>query len=99
MKSTPVPRQEATAELVQSFEAHQQQPALFSPAELPPRLWTIDEVAEFLQMSRDWVRDHATRRRPRIPCIRLGGHRAVLRFRPQDVRQFVNENLSQEAPK
>ena len=69
------------------------QPALFSPAELPPRLWTLDEVAEFLQMSKDWVRDHATRRQPRIPCVRLGGRRAVLRFRPQDVKQFVNENF------
>jgi hypothetical protein len=69
------------------------QPGLFSPAELPPRLWTLDEVAKFLQMSRGWVRDHSTRRQPRIPCMRLGGRRAVLRFRPQDVKQFVNENL------
>ena len=86
--------QESTAQLVRGFEeVHQAQPTLFSPAELPPRLWTLDEVAEFLQMSRDWVRDHATRRQPRIPSIRLGGRRAVLRFRPQDVIQFVNENL------
>jgi len=91
---------ETTTQLIQSFEAHtreaQPQPTLFSPAELPPRLWTLNEVAEFLQMSKDWVRDHATRRLPRIPSIRLGGRRAVLRFRPEDVRQFVNENLSQE---
>jgi hypothetical protein len=86
-------QEEPTADLVRSFEAHQPQPSLFSPAELPPRLWTLDEVAEFLQMSPGWVRDHATRRQPRIPSIRLGGHRAVLRFRPQDVQQFVNENL------
>jgi predicted DNA-binding transcriptional regulator AlpA len=89
------PMHEATAELLQNFEALQAQPSLFSPAELPPRLWTLDEVAEFLQMSKDWVRDHATRRQPRIPSIRLGGRRAVLRFRPQDVRQFVNEHLSE----
>jgi hypothetical protein len=87
--------QEATAELVHSFEAHQKQPALFSPAELPPRLWTLDEVSEFLQMSKDWVRDHATRRQPRIPSVRFGGHRKVLRFRPQDVQQFVDDNLRQ----
>jgi hypothetical protein len=86
-------QEEPRADLVQSFEEHQAQPTLFSPAELPPRLWTLDEVAEFLQMSKDWVRDHATRRQPRIPSIRLGGRRAVLRFRPQDVRQFVNEHL------
>jgi hypothetical protein len=93
-KQSPV--QEAmTEQLVKDFEAHQPQPqpSLFSPAELPPRLWTVDEVAEFLQMSPAWVRDHATRREPRIPSIRLGGHRAVLRFRPQDVQQFVNERF------
>ena len=94
---------EPTARLIENFEARAReaapQPTLFSPAELPPRLWTLEEVAEFLQMSADWVRDHATRRQPRIPSIRLGGRRAKLRFRPQDVRQFVNEHLSQEESK
>ena len=94
-----VMREESTADLVRGFEAQRPQPTLFSPAELPPRLWTLDEVAEFLQMSKDWVRDHATRRQPRIPSIRLGGRRAVLRFRPQDVRQFVNEHLRTGASK
>ena len=93
-----LPTPEGTAELIQRFGAanvkeQPRQPPLFSPAELPPRLWTLDEVAEFLQMSPAWVRDHATRRQPRIPCIRLGGHRKVLRFRPHDVRQFIDENL------
>jgi len=84
-----------TSELIEGFEARgfQAQPALFSPAELPSRLWTLDEVAEFLQMSPAWVRDHATRRLPRIPSIRLGGRRKVLRFRPQDVSQFINEHF------
>jgi len=91
--------QESTTELVRRFEERQPQPSLFSPAELPPRLWTLDEVAEFLQMSRDWVRDHATRRQPRIPSIRLGGRRAVLRFRPADIKRFVNEHLCQEEPR
>jgi hypothetical protein len=100
-KPEPAPTQEAmTEQLVKNFEAHQLlQPSLFSPAELPPRLWTLDEVAEFLQMSPGWVRDHATRREPRIPSIRLGGHRAVLRFRPQDVQQFVNERFQPGGPK
>jgi predicted DNA-binding transcriptional regulator AlpA len=90
-----------TSELIESFEARafQAQPALFSPAELPERLWTLDEVAEFLQMSKDWVRDHATRRLPRIPSIRLGARRKVLRFRPQDVNQFLNEHFEPGIPK
>jgi predicted DNA-binding transcriptional regulator AlpA len=92
-----------TESLIDNYEARARkghpQLSLFSPAELPPRLWTLDEVAEFLQMSKDWVRDHATRRQPRIPSIRLGGRRAVLRFRPQDVREFVNEHLQSGAAK
>lgn len=97
MSGPPLSTRDATAELIHSFSrAHanaQPQPTLFSPAELPPRLWTLDEVAEFLQMSPAWVRDHATRRQPRIPSIRLGGHRAVLRFRPADVTQFIEEHF------
>ena len=92
-----VPAPESTAQLIDNFASRARkedpQASLFSPAELSPRLWTIEEVAEFLQMSKDWMRDHATRRQPRIPCIRLGGRRAVLRFRPQDVKQFVNDNF------
>jgi hypothetical protein len=86
-------RDDATAELARSFEtrAAGTQPGLFSPAELP-RLWSADEVATFLGMSRAWVLDHSTRRRPLIPCVRLGGARAVLRYRPVDVVAFVNEH-------
>jgi hypothetical protein len=84
---------DATAELARGFEtrATGTQPGLFSPAELP-RLWSADEVATFLGMSRAWVLDHSTRRRPLIPCVRLGGARAVLRYRPVDVVAFVNEH-------
>jgi predicted DNA-binding transcriptional regulator AlpA len=61
---------------------------------LGPRLLTLDEVAAHLGMSRDWVRDHTTRRSPRIPAVRLGGRRAVLRFRPQDVQRFIDLHLA-----
>ena len=57
------------------------------------RLLTPQEVASRLGVSERWVRDHATRRQPRIPCVRLGGRqRAVLRFRPQGIQQFVTQN-------
>jgi len=56
-------------------------------------LLTLDEVADLLGVSKAWVRDHSTRRQPRLPVVRLGGKRAVLRFRPQDVERFINENL------
>jgi excisionase family DNA binding protein len=56
-------------------------------------LMTLDEVAAWLGVSKAWVRDHATRRNPRIPVVRFGERRAVLRFRPEDVEAFINSNL------
>ena len=56
-------------------------------------LLTLDQVAQMLGTSKAYVRDHATRRNPRIPCVRLGGRRALLRFRPQDVEQFIDKRL------
>lgn len=56
-------------------------------------LLTLDQVAGQLGVSKAWVRDHATRRNPRIPVVRFGDRRAVLRFRPQDVERFIESNL------
>ena len=56
-------------------------------------LMTLDQVAALLGVSKAWVRDHATRREPRLSVVRLGGKRAVLRFRPDDVEAFINSNL------
>ena len=57
-------------------------------------LMSLEQVAELLGVSKGWVRDHATRRQPRIPVVRLGGKRAVRRFRPQDVENFINAHLT-----
>lgn len=57
------------------------------------RLLSLCDVAARLGVSRAWVRDHATRRNPRIPVVRIGGKRAVLRFRPQDIENFINAHL------
>ena len=59
----------------------------------PVVLLTLDQVSEMLSVSKAWVRDHATRRNPRIPVVRLGGKRAVLRFRPQDIESFITAHL------
>jgi len=56
-------------------------------------LLSLDDVAYMLGVSKAWVRDHATRRSPRIPVVRLGGRRAVLRFRPLDIENFINAHL------
>ena len=56
-------------------------------------LMTIADVARLLGVSKAWVRDHATRRNPRLPVIRFGVKRAVLRFRPQDIENFISAHL------
>jgi len=53
------------------------------------RLLTPQEVASRLGVSERWVRDHATRRFPRIPAVKLG---PLLRFRLSDVEDFLIEN-------
>lgn len=52
------------------------------------RLYSAPEIAEKLGVSERWVRDHATRRNPRIPAIKLG---PLIRFRWQDVQSFLAE--------
>jgi hypothetical protein len=37
------------------------------------------------------VRDHATRRHPKIPVVKLG---PLLRFRQEDIEHFLNSHLS-----
>jgi len=59
-------------------------------------LLTLEEVAKMLGVSKAWVRDHATRRNPRIPVVRFGEKRAIMRFRLQDVERFVTQHLVSE---
>jgi excisionase family DNA binding protein len=51
------------------------------------RLLTVEEVAQLLNVSTAWVYDHADRKRPVMPSVRLG---KSVRFRPEDVRTFID---------
>lgn len=55
--------------------------------ELAPLLAPSD-VAKCLGVSSAWVRDHATRKTPRIPAVKVG---KLLRFRPVDIREFIRD--------
>jgi excisionase family DNA binding protein len=57
------------------------------------RLLTVQEVAEILHVSAAWVYDHADRKQPRIPIVRLG---KAVRFRPVDIQAFI-ENMTRRA--
>lgn len=55
---------------------------------MPERLLTPKEVADWLGVTAAWVLDHATRRRPRLTSVKLG---KVVRFRREDVEEFISE--------
>ena len=60
------------------------------------RLLTPEQVAERLNVSPDWVRDHSSRKTPRLPVIRLGGgpgRAGLLRYRANDIERFVEEMM------
>jgi Helix-turn-helix domain len=55
------------------------------------KLLGVSEVAEWLGVSPGWVRDHARRKEPRLPVVRLGEVRGkgLLKFRRQDIHRFI----------
>jgi hypothetical protein len=67
-------------------------------SEVPPisgsksDLLTPVQVARRLQVSSAWVRDHATRKQPRIPVVKVG---KLLRFRPEDIDRFIRERCAE----
>jgi helix-turn-helix protein len=55
---------------------------------------TPTQVAERLSVSVDWVRDHSSRKAPRLPVIRLGGgpgRKGLLRYRASEIEKFIAE--------
>jgi len=51
-------------------------------------LLTAEQVAQKLHVSTAWVYDHADRKEPLLPAVRLG---KAVRFRPEDVDRFIKE--------
>ena len=57
-------------------------------------LLTPEQVAKRLSVSVDWVRDHSSRKTPRLPVIRLGGgpgRKGLLRYRASEIEKFIAE--------
>lgn len=55
-------------------------------------LLSAEEVAKRLGMSPGWVRDHARGAQPSIRCVKLGSR---LRFREEDVEEFIQRCLTE----
>lgn len=49
-------------------------------------LLTVAQVSALLQVSEAWVRDHSTRKRPRLKCVKVG---KLLRYRLEDIEGFI----------
>jgi excisionase family DNA binding protein len=61
---------------------------------VPERLLNAREVAARLGVSERWVRDHTTRRSPRIRGVKLG---TLMRYRSTDVEEFM-ERMTTSKP-
>lgn len=54
--------------------------------EICTSLMEAADVAKWLGVSEQWVRDHGTKREPRLKSVRVG---RLLRFRREDVEEFI----------
>ena len=52
-------------------------------------LLTADDVARRLNVSKDWVWDHSSRKKPLLPVIRMGD--GALRYRRNAIEAFIDE--------
>src|SRR5277367_2410191 len=52
-------------------------------------LLTVEDVARRLNVSKDWVWDHSSRKKPRLPVIRMGD--GALRYRASGIEDFIRE--------
>lgn len=76
-----------TASIVQNRYSLEEKPSTSSDAEDEPLL-NARQVAVRLGVSERWVRDHTTRRSPRIRGVKLG---PLMRYRRQDVEAFMQD--------
>lgn len=58
---------------------------------IPDRLLNAREVAARLGVSERWVRDHTTRRSPKIRGVKLG---TLMRYRSADVEEFMEKSTT-----
>ena len=64
-------------------------PQRVTAAESADPLLTVDDVARRLNVSRDWVWDHSSRKSPQLPVIRMGD--GALRYRTSRIEAFIDE--------
>ena len=75
-------------ELVPSHKKGPHRALTANPAMSDPLL-TAENVGRRLNVSKDWVWDHCSRKKPKLPYIRMGD--GALRFRASAIEAFINE--------
>jgi predicted DNA-binding transcriptional regulator AlpA len=71
-------------------EVHRRKPPQrVTTEEAADPLLTVDDVARRLNVSRDWVWDHSSRKSPQLPVIRMGD--GALRYRASRIEAFIDE--------
>ena len=62
-----------------------------SVQQMPSRdvLLSVEDVAQRLNVTKDWVWDHSSRKAPYLPVIRMSD--GVLRYRSSELEEFINE--------
>ena len=71
-------------------DAHRRKPPQrVTQEEVADPLLTVDDVARRLNVSRDWVWDHSSRKSPQLPVIRMGD--GALRYRASRIEAFIDE--------
>jgi excisionase family DNA binding protein len=81
----PSPQFESSAYRVNESEAP---PSKLVSFPVPERLLNAREVAARLGVSERWVRDHTTRRFPKLRGVKLG---TLMRYRIADVEEFMEK--------
>jgi predicted DNA-binding transcriptional regulator AlpA len=61
--------------------------SLLTPEKDP--LLSVEDVAGRLNVSRDWVWDHSSRKAPFLPVIRVS--EGILRYRASEIEAFISE--------
>jgi excisionase family DNA binding protein len=81
----PLPQSESSAHRATVTEAPSSRLVSFP---VPERLLNAREVAARLGVSERWVRDHTTRRFPKLRGVKLG---TLMRYRTADVEEFMEK--------
>ena len=84
----PKPATESTLHLIANSAAASVSDNHAPVPSLDPLL-TVEQVASRLNVSKDWVWDHSSRKSPMLPVIRMGD--GTLRYRASKIEEFIDE--------